>query len=661
MSSRSHRILIVDDEASIRELLACALGADDREIETTACVDDALELIERNPVDLVITDLRMPGRSGEDLVEVVTRDHPETLVVIMTGYPSFDSALQALRAGVVEYIQKPFSDIDRIDRLIRDLLRRQDDTRRRQTSRLDMMEKVRSLENERRVLFRRVNLVKRNLREQIKNLERSREAYYLDLSRVMTIIDNIVDGIVFTDLDGKIILINPSAGEQLGLHSFAALGKSFGEIQGHRDLLRVLDRNHARAVEGEGHRSNVEFWTPEGEKRVYAVYTTPVRSFDDGMTGILSILQDVTLQRKTEELKNQFLSIVAHELRTPLTGIKSFSSVLKKEVFGALNEKQAELIENIVLQSDRLGHEIDKIINLGRLESEDFIPEKELVPIESLFRGLAAPFQLELQNKDLTFEIQTKGCDVPVFADRRDVRRAIQALLENAIKFTPPGGEIDLSACRIGARIEIGVIREVHAAGKPADPPLRRLGPRAAVRGPDRERARVRDSTRERRRQGLSLLLRARDPAIERGGPVLAGRNGPHRGRGRVMTMSKKILIVDDEKLILISTKIVLESVGYEVLTAVSGEEGIEVCRRETPALVLLDIMMPGIDGWETLSRLKCTPETSEIPVIIFTAREHSRGKQLAREMGAADYFPKPFEPDELISIVEEYAVVAQP
>jgi CheY-like chemotaxis protein len=120
--------------------------------------------------------------------------------------------------------------------------------------------------------------------------------------------------------------------------------------------------------------------------------------------------------------------------------------------------------------------------------------------------------------------------------------------------------------------------------------------------------------------------------------------------------MSKRILIVDDEKLILISTKIVLESVGHEVLTATNGEEGIDVTRAEHPDLVLLDIMMPGIDGWETLSRLKADPDLKAIPVIIFTAREHSRGKQLAREMGAADYFPKPFEPDELIRIVEEYA-----
>jgi CheY-like chemotaxis protein len=121
--------------------------------------------------------------------------------------------------------------------------------------------------------------------------------------------------------------------------------------------------------------------------------------------------------------------------------------------------------------------------------------------------------------------------------------------------------------------------------------------------------------------------------------------------------MSRKTLIVDDEKLILISTRIVLESVGYEVVTAASGEEALVTSRATQPGLILLDIMMPGIDGWETLSRLKEDPELKDIPVIIFTAREHSRGRQLAREMGAVDYFQKPFEPDELIDIVEEYLV----
>jgi CheY-like chemotaxis protein len=90
-------------------------------------------------------------------------------------------------------------------------------------------------------------------------------------------------------------------------------------------------------------------------------------------------------------------------------------------------------------------------------------------------------------------------------------------------------------------------------------------------------------------------------------------------------------------------------------ITFINGEEGIRTAKELGPDLVLLDIMMPGIDGWETLTRLKRDPATAKIPVIIFTAREHSRGHQKSEEMGAADYFRKPFEPDELIELVEKH------
>jgi len=121
--------------------------------------------------------------------------------------------------------------------------------------------------------------------------------------------------------------------------------------------------------------------------------------------------------------------------------------------------------------------------------------------------------------------------------------------------------------------------------------------------------------------------------------------------------MERTVLIIEDEKLIIVSTQMVLEAAGFRVESAINGEDGISKAKSLSPDLILLDIMMPGIDGWETLSRLKEDPELKEIPVIIFTAREHSRGRQLAREMGAVDYFQKPFEPDELIEIVEEYLV----
>ena len=119
--------------------------------------------------------------------------------------------------------------------------------------------------------------------------------------------------------------------------------------------------------------------------------------------------------------------------------------------------------------------------------------------------------------------------------------------------------------------------------------------------------------------------------------------------------MERTVLIIEDEKLIIVSTQMVLEAAGFRVESATNGEDGIAKAKSLSPDLILLDIMMPGIDGWETLTRLKRDNETAVIPVIIFTAREHARGHQKSAEMGAADYFRKPFEPDELIELVEKH------
>ena len=119
--------------------------------------------------------------------------------------------------------------------------------------------------------------------------------------------------------------------------------------------------------------------------------------------------------------------------------------------------------------------------------------------------------------------------------------------------------------------------------------------------------------------------------------------------------MQRTVLIIEDEKLIIVSTQMVLEAAGFRVESATNGEDGIGKAKSQSPDLILLDIMMPGIDGWETLTRLKRDAATANIPVVIFTAREHSRGHQKSAEMGAVDYFRKPFEPDELIELVEKH------
>ncbi len=112
---------------------------------------------------------------------------------------------------------------------------------------------------------------------------------------------------------------------------------------------------------------------------------------------------------------------------------------------------------------------------------------------------------------------------------------------------------------------------------------------------------------------------------------------------------SKKILVVDDEVYILHILDFSLGAEGYEVITAADGAEAIEKARQEKPDLVVLDIMMPKVDGFEACRRLKADPETREIPVILLTAKGREVDRKMGMEVGADDYIVKPFSPTKLI------------
>lgn len=115
----------------------------------------------------------------------------------------------------------------------------------------------------------------------------------------------------------------------------------------------------------------------------------------------------------------------------------------------------------------------------------------------------------------------------------------------------------------------------------------------------------------------------------------------------------KRILVVDDERHIVRLVQVNLERQGYQVLTAYDGVECLEKARAEKPDLIILDVMMPRMDGFEALQRLKTDPETSIIPVIMLTARAQDRDVLQGYQYGADLYLTKPFSPLELISLVK--------
>lgn len=119
--------------------------------------------------------------------------------------------------------------------------------------------------------------------------------------------------------------------------------------------------------------------------------------------------------------------------------------------------------------------------------------------------------------------------------------------------------------------------------------------------------------------------------------------------------MSKgKILVVDDEINITQILEFSIGAEGYEVITAQNGEEAIDKARREQPDLIILDIMMPIIDGYEACRILKANPLTKSIPVILLTAKGRDIDKRLGYEVGATDYIIKPFSPNKLIDRIHK-------
>jgi two-component system alkaline phosphatase synthesis response regulator PhoP len=117
----------------------------------------------------------------------------------------------------------------------------------------------------------------------------------------------------------------------------------------------------------------------------------------------------------------------------------------------------------------------------------------------------------------------------------------------------------------------------------------------------------------------------------------------------------KKVLIIDDEPLILKTTELLLKKTGiFTVLTAQNGGDGISAVKRDKPDLILLDIIMPGMDGWEVLKQLKSDTTSANIPVIVFTALDYVIADQLARQSGASGICRKPFQLHELLRTIQE-------
>jgi signal transduction histidine kinase/DNA-binding response OmpR family regulator len=369
--------------------------------------------------------------------------------------------------------------------------------------------------------------------------------------------------------------------------------------------------------------------------------------------------------------KSEFLASMSHELRTPLNAIIGFSEVLLERMFGELNERQDDYLRDIWSSGKHLLELLNDILDLSKIEAGQMVLNRsEFVVHESLEYCLSLVRERALKQRILlSLEVDPEVGLVD--ADRLRFRQVVLNLLSNAVKFTPDGGRVDVRAS----------IRDLDLVVLVADTGV-------GVAAEDRQR--IFDSFQQGTRlpgqvegTGLGLTLSKRIVelhggriwieseagqgstfgfALPAGSKEPALKSVPQAGLDSGLTTEPAagpgptVVVVEDDRRSFDLLRAYLEAAGARVVGARDGEEGLDTVRRLSPAGVVLDILLPGMDGWEVLAQLKADPGTAAIPVVVVSMLdERSRGFAL----GAAEYLVKPVGKDQLLAAL--YRAAAMP
>ena len=364
------------------------------------------------------------------------------------------------------------------------------------------------------------------------------------------------------------------------------------------------------------------------------------------------------LETKTHELevasqhKSEFLASMSHELRTPLNAVIGFSDVLLDRMFGDLNERQDEYVRDIRNSGRHLLDLINEILDLSRVEAGRMDLDLDAVSLEDVLEHGVAMIRERAGAHGIAVEVQIEPGLGAVHADELKLKQVVVNLLSNAVKFTTDGGSVTVTARRVDddAHVSvrdtgIGIARDqqerifeaFQRGGRTPSASAEGTGPRAhalqATRRPSRW-APV-DGERAGRRQHVLLL----DPAIA----VAAGGVGDVRARSDEAGL---ILVVEDDRSSADLLRVYLEDAGYAVAVARDGAEGLDLARRLEPSAVILDLLLPKLNGWELIARLKDDPATSDVPLVIVSMLDE-QGAGFA--LGVNEYLVKPVARPQLL------------
>ncbi|WP_394827492.1 response regulator [Pendulispora albinea] len=360
-------------------------------------------------------------------------------------------------------------------------------------------------------------------------------------------------------------------------------------------------------------------------------------------------------------LKSEFLANFSHEIRTPLNGILGYCDLLMRGEGTRLTPHGRRDLNVIKTNAKTLLSLINDILDLSKIEAGRIEIVRERVDVTELIEESAATIKELIRSKDVELVTHVADNAALAFTDSLKLRQIILNLLSNAAKFTDTG-EIHVSASATGDDLVIEV--EDTGVGIPAEElrnifekfrqvdgsSTRRAGGTGLGLAIVRELARVLGGT----ASVTSAVGRGSKFTVILPGAIDAGRVTPPVENPNVIARALpvdgcSVLVVDDDPMVQTLVRSELETAGFTAIVVGDGVQALQQARARRPNVILLDLHLPKLHGWDVLTELKSDPALSSIPVVIVSVEE-----QRARgfSMGACEYLVKPVESDHLVSVV---------
>jgi signal transduction histidine kinase/ActR/RegA family two-component response regulator len=354
--------------------------------------------------------------------------------------------------------------------------------------------------------------------------------------------------------------------------------------------------------------------------------------------------------------KSEFLASMSHELRTPLNAVLGFSEVLLERMFGDLNERQEEYLRDIHGSGRHLLELLNEILDLSKVEAGRMELEYSTFPLRRPLENTASMLRERAAAHDIDLRVEIDPAVDQVYADELRLKQVVLNLMTNAIKFTGDGGSVVVRATRSGAEVHITVTDT--GRGVPAEDRERIFESfQQGGRGPSQEEGTGLGLTLSRRiveLLGGRMWLESEVGVGSTFGFSLRSRENEHRPDAARPVAD--VVVIEDDRPSLDLMTAYLSGAALRVTVAGDGQSGLDTVRRVRPDAVLLDIKLPGIDGWAVLKALKAEPATRDIPVVIVSiVDEQARGAAL----GAAAYLVKPVSRDALLDALRAVGAVA--